>query len=162
VNTDKLIAQLGITKDLLLDFLVCFARFEYALKASRFLHQPRGVVEADWHCFMTHVEQLAEDELVAVIAAGATLLQHPPKKLVMTDTQPIWREVSRAGRSQIRFLLESVKRVRNNLFHGGKWVAPPEDPSRHQVLVQESVAVLGELLKVARLQRTRDAFFEPT
>jgi len=36
-----------------------------------------------------------------------------------------------------------VRRVRNNLFHGGKFLpVPPGDPDRDKLLVQHSLTVL--------------------
>lgn len=154
-DTNSLVESLQITRELALDFFVTFARFEYALKAAGFVHQPHGVAEADWDCFFTFLEQLPTAEIAPVIAAGKRLLDEPPKRLVLDGKDPSWREVRRGHQADIRFIFEAVKRARNNLFHGGKWITSPQRVDRNRIVVSDALNVLRALLDVPGAHRLR-------
>jgi hypothetical protein len=160
LSTDALVRALRVPSGLVLDFYVTFGRFEYALKAAGFVHHPRGVAEADWHSFVTFLEQLEPAARLPVVEAGQQLIAEPPKKLVLDGTDPPWKPVPRGRQSNIRFLLEGVKRARNNLFHGGKWVPNPERPERNGVVVTAALDVLHALLEVPGVIRLRQAYDE--
>ncbi len=161
LSTDSLVHALRMRPDLVLDFFVTFARFEYALVAVGFVTDRRGVAEADWGCFLTFVEYLDRADMEPGIQAGHRLLTKPPKKLVLDGQIARFREVRRTGQTDIRFLLEGVKRGRNNLFHGGKFLTGPQPVDRNETVVTDSLRVLRAVLEAPGMARLRQAYDEP-
>ena len=72
------------------------------------------------------------------------MIGDPPKRQILDDRGKL--EFSEAvAVTNVQELFGAVRRVRNNLFHGGKSGDP--DQSRNNVLILESIYVLGEILK---------------
>lgn len=129
------------------EFFLIFTRCEYALKASEYFLEARDHVKADWD---TLALELGAEFLDHVRRSGraTTLLDVPPKKQVVADGRLAWREVPPV-RSPVD-LFHAVRRVRNNLVHGGKAGYPDEDPAhneRGRVLISEARWVLLEALE---------------
>ena len=89
------------------------------------------------------------DTFFADIVANAiapTLRAEPPKRQIAVETEdgfaPEWE--TPAAPTTTKALLDAVKCVRNNLFHGGKHGTP--DGARDPVLIAEALEVLGEIL----------------
>src|SRR5260370_22556121 len=95
VDTATLTSALRVPAELALDFFVAFARFEYALVATGFVHDRHGVAEADWNCFLRFLEELDAVQIAPTIAAGQRLLARSPKKLVLDGQTPRFRAVHR-------------------------------------------------------------------
>ena len=124
-------------------FFATFARFEFALKDCKFLHvDKRGGVHADWDAF---AGQLPGDFFVSIVNSGKahTLISKPPKKQVVVgnslDFSPQRRPVNAVE------LFIAVRRVRNNLFHGGK-AGDPEGNQRNEALIAEAQWILEHAL----------------
>jgi len=117
-----------------------FARFEFSLKMAGFAYMRGDSVEIAWdrfansvpigRRFMAHVR----DNNVC-----PTILAYPPKP------DPI--EQGRYGFAEhvalpdsVQDVFGAVRRVRNNLFHGGKYF--DDDKTRNRLLVKEAIAVL--------------------
>lgn len=156
----SLIDALRVPPALLLDFFVTFARFEYALKATGFSRDRHGGAEADWDRFIESAERLDSQELTAILSVGQGLLDAPPKKLVWRAETLDWQEVTRVGQTEIRFLLEAVKRAKNNLFHGGKFLTNAEPGDRNKSVVGDALNVLNTLLNGPWPFPLRQAFDE--
>lgn len=160
-HTAKLIQELDIPASLLLDFFVTFARFEYALKACGYTRiRDNGIVEVDWGAFIAFLERVDPQEIEPVVDVGRDLLAKPPKRLVSRDDQVSWQDVSRSNETEIRFLLDGVKRARNNLFHGGKFLTSPTPKKRNAQVVEGALAVLEAVLNVPSALTLRRAFEE--
>jgi len=85
---------------------------------------------------------------VRVSGKVTTLLGKPPKKQVIKDGALGWEMMSAIRTANDLFL--AVRRVRNNLFHGGKYPIRPEpDMSRNQTLLREATRVLEIALDVS-------------
>jgi hypothetical protein len=135
--------------ELLLRFFMTFARFEYALKASGHVRAgENGAAKANWHAVEA---ALGTDDRTAVVAKAGVLLKDPPRRQVLTDGCFDWQTAGSAG-GEPQNLVTAVKRVRNNLFHGGKFTSVPAYLSPRQVeLVTCAGAVLDELLRLPAL-----------
>lgn len=109
-------------RDLLCDFLFTFARFEQALKAADF-HQGDGRAEPDWMSFaeLDQVREEFEDPDSPVAQDIAFLLDDPPRRQVVHDDNLSWDVAPVNQNLDSKTALEYVKRVRHNLFHGGKF-----------------------------------------
>jgi hypothetical protein len=144
--------HLHMAPELACQFFAVFSRMEYALKATpRYARDLTSRVEADWDLFARDIQAAflaKEDQTVG--EARSYLLKSPPKKQVLrngaldfidTPFDPAQGEVER--------LLILVRRVRNNLFHGGKHYPQGEqEAGRNALLVGHSLTVLEHCLAV--------------
>lgn len=135
-----------------------FSRFEYALKATG--HHPRdGDANPDWDDFARKIdgafrERVGQDANLK--AAVDFLMLHPPKKQRVVNEQLLWSVVP-AGRGNFtEDLLVYVRRVRNNLFHGGKFSRGWLDPGRSETLIRHSLTILDACLVLS--DRVRAAY----
>ena len=121
-----------------------FSRVEYALKASGY-NTGDGDATANWTMFAKEpaVEALvAAPQDPAMQAAIAFIFGAPPKKQVVENGLLAWKVVEPATNSQADRLLIYVRRVRNNLFHGGKFNGHWFEPERSRPLLEHSLVVL--------------------
>ena len=141
---------------LAIEVFIEFARFEYCLKASGFLKKLDGPIkgaEPDWDEFANEPEIKA---LFNKIKKGPEasdckmryLLNNPPKQQIATDNKLDWEEPNKIKSSQDYF--GAVRRVRNNLFHGGKFNGDFFEPQRSVELLEAVLCVL----KAAREHHT--------
>ena len=144
---------------IVLEFFCAFARFEYALKRStKFLTggKERRRAEPDWKTFAREIgaayPSLDGEDFKQ---ARAYILGKPPKVQIVVNNELDWDpSVRRADQTEISVLLECVKTMRNNLFHGGKFPGLLVDGSERdpQLLVSgavvlRSVATLDEKVR---------------
>ena len=111
------------------EFFAVFARFEYAMKATRYCRGDRyGNAVPDWHSLKENLGGvISETGDEATDKAIAYLVHEPPLVQKVVDERP--------------------ERVRNNLFHGGKHT-PHSPPERDAKLVQTARAILEVCLLV--------------
>lgn len=70
------------------------------------------------------------------------LIDAPPKKQTVEGKKPIWEDKG-APVTDTKSLFKAVRRVRNNLFHGGKYPnGPVREPSRDDKLIAACLLVL--------------------
>lgn len=127
-------------------FFRMFARAEYALKAAGFLTNLNGRAEANWTAFAATIDPsfpAAEASDTALAKAVAYLLNHPPKKQMAKNGHLVWRDSKPQSESRTDLILLYVRRVRNNLFHGGKFSHEWIDPGRSSQLIQAALAVIA-------------------
>lgn len=121
-------------------FIATFLRFEFALKEAGFC-QPNGAAEVDW----PKVANELDEEFLETIRAekvADTLINHPPKKQIVQNNILEWKDIEPVQNTQ--GLLESVRRTRNNLLHGGKSYEPNNE--RDRTLIAEAQAVTERVL----------------
>ena len=94
-----------------------FARIEYALKASGFHEGGEGGVRANWDSFAISVDGCIENSPASKEAAEY-LTKNPPKKQILENGSLAWKIVPECL-NRTQNILHCVRRVRNNLFHGG-------------------------------------------
>ncbi len=78
---------------------------------------------------------------------------HPPYKQVLRNGYLHWESAPPVGATEIEKVLLLVRRVRNNLFHGGKYNAQShEETARNEELLCQGIRILkaaiSELPKV--------------
>jgi hypothetical protein len=131
-------ALLGELPKAATSFFVIFSRFEYTLKRAGYLRGNKA--EPNWNRL---AGELGQDFLTRVRVSGeaTTLLEEPPKKQVVRDGLLAWKTMPPIENANDLFL--AVSRVRNNLFHGGKYGSGPVPAiSRDERLLREATRVL--------------------
>ncbi|OKH53896.1 hypothetical protein NIES2101_09090 [Calothrix sp. HK-06] len=77
------------------------------------------------------------------------LIKNPSKKQILSGDALSWSQTPSWTQEEplLKCLLTMIRRVRNNLFHGGKFPgAPVKDPTRDQLLLEYSICILVECL----------------
>ena len=140
---------LNFPRELTLEFLLTFARFEFALKKAGYAQGDNSKVSPDWDTFANDVARIGAAALAPVLNACQYLQEHPPRKQVLQNGALRW--VARQGTtgSAIGDVLLSVRTVRNNVFHGGKFPdGMVTDPLRDEQLIRDCLVVLKGLLEL--------------
>lgn len=133
-----------------------FARCEYALKAAGY-RSGRNEVKADWRAFSGALGNLFDRPADPALAAAVDyLLAHPPRKQVIRDDQLAWDDTPPDSESRADLVLAYVRRVRNNLFHGGKFNGHWFAPERSADLLTHSLCILRHAIEAH--PQVRDAY----
>lgn len=117
-----------------------FARFEFALKMAGYASMSGRLVKIHWRDFAVS-QQVGPAFLAELQAAGICplMLTDPPKAERIIDGVYSFDDQT-ANPSNVGELFEMVRRVRNNLFHGGKYF--DDDMERSRLLVEEAIEIL--------------------
>jgi len=123
-----------------------FTRIEYSLKQAGYSRIARnGTIEADWDKFSKSTSKdFKEDNFPRYLEAKEYLLNDPPRRQIRTDDGIIDFEriaAPLAGNSDLEKLINATKRVRNNLYHGGKMSFKGEF-RRNEILIKHCHEVL--------------------
>ena len=133
--------------ELVFRFFYKFSRFEYSLKANNFCKADgnKCKASADWIKF----RETYENEY-ALSDAATGLLQSPPKLQVYINTKlEFVDERHDHDDSDLRKVIRSIQRIRNNLFHGGKHGSADEGSrSRNKYLLTAGCTILDELSRI--------------
>ncbi len=144
--------NLAITPEghrLIQDFFICFSRFECALKAAGFIDGGANRAWPNWDTFVASIEPTfvkgASPELRNAVDY---ILLNPPRIQTLQGGQLVWQNrVFEANEPEICKLGKSIRDIRNNLFHGGKFHGKFEDEvSRNSRLLSYSLIVLDNWL----------------
>ena len=119
-------------------------RFEYALKEIEYGKVGKsGEVEVNWDAFANEGLKAEFLKRIRENAIAPTLLAKPPSRQILLGKTLDWGDC--APPSSVQELLGAVRRVRNNLVHGGK--SGDKDFDRNDRLVAEAIEVLIEALR---------------
>ncbi|MGF1767070.1 hypothetical protein L4D06_06755 [Enterovibrio makurazakiensis] len=138
------------------DFFKLFSRIEYSLKAASF-HSGDGKANPNWTSFAQDIDakfQAVNDKNLEV--CKQYILDNPPKKQVIEQGKIKWSDTAPTPVNDTDLLLLYVRRVRNNLFHGGKFNGNWFAPERSQELLNSSIVVLQYAL--ASNEQVKEAF----
>jgi hypothetical protein len=109
-------------------FFKMFARFEYALKAAGF-HRGDGEAKPNWDDFAKIVNDIFDNTQNKLLKESITYMLHtPPKIQYLRNGLLEWQDRPVKGDTAHKLLLY-IRRVRNNLFHGGKFTDSGLPPS---------------------------------
>lgn len=116
--------HLHMPAELACEFLAVFSRMEYALKATGYASPNEGKVIATWDKFANEIDeafgQVVDEELTIAVDY---LLNDPPRKQVMKNGALAFEDrVVDGQQRRAQQALLMVRTVRNNLFHGGKYL----------------------------------------
>ena len=155
------ILETNLNRELLLEFFLSFARFEYALKATGFfVRHPENALsppkaEPDWPSFAASLRNTFDPRKNAAIeTAWSYLSESPPNRQVIVNGALAWETPLRGTDSEVEYVLRVVRSVRNNLFHGGKHsIEVHETTERTETLLRSCLAVLNECLALSPTQQ---------
>lgn len=127
-------------------------RFEFALKDTGYAAPIRQqAAEVQWDRYANEKLGATFWEKIEGAKSAEALIQTTPKRqIVNQDGNLDWKEAGAV--SSVQELIGVVKRVRNNLFHGGKSGDP--DVERNAVLYTASLYVIDQILKEDEIVRT--------
>src|SRR5260370_10423921 len=102
-------------------FFVVFSRFEYALKRSSTYLRAIPKAEADWDKFAAALgegffKEVREGKVAQI------LVDYPPWKQVAKEGKLDWEKPPAI--TSVNELFLAIRRVRNNIVHGGKFPDP--------------------------------------
>lgn len=129
-------------RELAFKFFVIFSMFEHALKNTQFKKvSQNGTVEPDWDAFAQAINgQFNPNASPELNTAVNYFMNHPVKKQVFTNNQLTFIVTPRDQNiSDAEWLSLLIRRVRNNLFHGGK---VNYDRHRDTLLIQFAIVIL--------------------
>jgi len=145
-----------------LNFFLLFARFEYALKQAGFLKKKRRA-EPNWHSFSDGINVYLpsrKNNYNEFRNAIDYLNSCPPKIQIVKErnrTKVLDWECSKPQGNEARVLTEYIKRVRNNLFHGGKI---PFNAERDIPLINHATTVLKHMLELESASKVKKCYYE--
>lgn len=144
--------------EIVFEFMLAFSRFEYSLKRAKFLKK-QETAEVDWNAVKNEFENNASKETKnKILSSDAYIWVNPPKKQIVENSALSWKQAQKRSGS-IREAIEALQRIRNNLFHGGKWPSGPEySPERDLKLISCGLQILYDLVDIDA--DVRNFFFE--
>ncbi len=149
---DRLLAplqRLRLEEDLAVSFFFAFSRFEFALKQVGCLRfeTPGSDALPDWPKFGKRIEAQYDPKRNPNLSEAVNyLLRRAPKKQVVHPGPTLGWKDTPVGREDIGWVLTLVARVRNNLFHGGKYTGSPNELAHDTRLLQNSLIILDACL----------------
>lgn len=138
---------------LVFNFFYIFSRFEFALKATGFLYGDNSSVSAGWDKFAESIDRkykLVQITSVQFHRSAKYLFDHPPQKQIKNKSNKLdWKEAGLVSSYDFKNLLLLVRRIRNNLFHGGKFISGSiKGSERDKFLIECSLIILKECLEL--------------
>lgn len=124
--------------------LMCImTRFEYALKEIGYGKSGNNeAAEASWDEFANKELKAVFFEKIKDKSIAPNILLKPPSRQILRDRSLDWAETAKPN--DIQSLIGAVRRVRNNLVHGGK--SGDKDSDRNNHLVAEAIEILKHAL----------------
>jgi len=141
-----------VSKNLLFDFFLSFSKFEFALKTAGFATGNEKKVSPDWVSFAASLKNTFDKTQNKNLTDSIDyFLNNPPWKQVLINGAMHWdASVPNNGISEIEKVLLLIRRVRNNLFHGGKFNFDiHKDKERTITLLKSSLVILNACLPLA-------------
>ncbi|MDR3370394.1 hypothetical protein [Rhodoferax sp.] len=131
--------------ELAFEFFREFSRCEYCLKVVGLREANRKDPTADWGAFANGVRAVLETPgSTELKVAIRYFVEHPPKKQIAgSDGLLDWKDVLPDHKHQAELILRLVCRVRNNLFHGGKFNGHWFEPQRSDDLLRHALVILA-------------------
>ncbi len=137
-----------INRCLVFKFFCVLSRMEFALKVTGYVI--KNTVKPDWGKFAGEIKNSFNPKINENLSAACHYyFDYPPKKQVFSNETLGWECQSPTGQSDIENLILLVRRVRNNLFHGGKYNSPNNDENaRNEELLRHGICILEESMNL--------------
>ena len=140
---------------LIYKFFWLFSRFEYALKIVGFCNK-NGDAQPDWNAFAKSIkDDFVKDSNKELAKSVDYILSQPPNKQIVKDGELQWSEDLPNNIPELNLLFVLVRRVRNNLFHGGKYKGRYlAEPERSEQLIIACISILEHCLELSHDVKT--------
>ena len=130
----------GLDKDLVLAFFSSFSYLECCLKKCGYAKNSQSRIEIYW-------DRFCEEHKMVFTGLDSKMITYfekkSPQKQIISDCGELaWTDDAYSGEFNFERLLVLVRRVRNNLFHGGKYNIPVEELARNDDLLRYSLSVV--------------------
>lgn len=143
-------------RNLAVTFFYDFARFECALKAAGYysLSQAYGdeISAANWEKFANEVSEEFDQLLAtdgALFESVEYLINEPPRMQIVDSGKKLgWKDRPETSGSKARKCSIYIRRVRNNLFHGGKFDDAWIPPDRNEKTITHALKVMDAFLSL--------------
>ena len=145
----KLNIQIPNGEPIIFDFFITFARFECALKnTTRFLRPERA--EPNWDVYSEFISNSFNPDFSPEIRTAVDfIMNEPPRKQIIRNNQLDWDLcIVDNNASLTRKLCVYIRRVRNNMLHGGKFNGNYNPESRNYRLITNSTLILNNWLEL--------------
>lgn len=149
---DPALVHLPVSRELALEFLAVFSRFEFALKVTTFRQPGEGEAKANWIGFANEVAGTFNPNRTPELAdAFAYVVGQPLRRFAVVNGALDWYPFNVPARiSDAERVVRVVGQIRNNLFHGGKFARDPQvNAERDTKLLAGSLVLLRELRQLA-------------
>lgn len=138
-------------------FFLAFMRFEFLLKYRGHIDE-NGIV--NWGRFTTQnkddYDRWFDDNKNETLSSAIDLLnKQPPKKLIFESRKFVWKTPQNTFKRQLEILVSHIKIIRNNLFHGNKFIGA--DNGRNKELLEASLVIIDSFV---RYLNEENAFIE--
>jgi hypothetical protein len=153
--------NITVKPELLFSFFHNFARFEYALKKAGFAKGfgddlGGGIKSAspDWDRYANYIKNNFDKHENKILKEAVDYIwENPPGQEVVTPAGELLFKTPNYDFNtfDLNVLLVFVRRVRNNLFHGGKYgnIVIDKNTERTEKLLKESLVILDACLKLS-------------
>lgn len=131
--------DLAVPPDLVTQFLAVFSRCEYAMKATGYRRDDRGIAAPAWRKIQGDAKAWLNVESGGELHAAIELLRSKPPKIETFAAG--WQPEPFKQADPIAQAIEAATRVRHNLFHGGKH-HQEEEAGRDAGLVRAALTLL--------------------
>ena len=131
-----------LNKPYVIEFFIKYARFEYALKMAGFYKKVDSdsffIKKVDLDRFLFEIDESKLSE--ALKPFYDYLMEHPVKKL--KNDLRFHDGTFDNGMTNIRKFAENIVRIRNNLFHGNKFIEFLPGENRDEYLIKNAILVI--------------------
>ena len=141
-------ANIPNCKELMYDFFITFSRFESALQnTGRFIIAERG--EANWDLFAASIKDKFNPKKSSQVADAVDyIINNPPMKIAEKNGKLVWEQSVRGKKEPIAYCLNIyIRRIRNNVLHGGKFKGKYTPESRNFQLITHALIILNDWLE---------------
>ncbi|RWY88655.1 hypothetical protein EHI44_11435 [Rhizobium leguminosarum] len=150
---ESAIGNLHIRENEAFAFFAVYARYEYAAKVCRFVHQGSGLRDLSINPQL--VADNIREEFTRQVEKTPELREcvdyysrNPPKKQVWDGNNAAWSTPDYQGADNIKKLLLQLAQARNNLFHGGKgWKPDVSEIDRDNDLIRHGLTILEAIIR---------------
>ncbi|WP_075343150.1 hypothetical protein [Tenacibaculum agarivorans] len=144
-------------------FFLVFSRFEYALKKTDdFLIERHGAASANWDAYADSINEdfcnlinqeldgfgFNHEKIVKLKEAVDFFVMEPPRKQEVEGGVLVYRDRVREDDSLTRKICVYIRRVRNNVMHGGKYIGSNAIGSRNYKLLDLSLYLMDCFLEL--------------
>lgn len=140
-------------KETIANFFIIFSFFEFGIKELGLTETNKNYPSPDWKAYVDKIiDKFDPNESPELAEAIGYMKENPPKKQVFKNDGSMTYDVSyfkNKNNINLQVLIQMIKTVRNNFFHGGKVKDFIKyDYERNINLFKNSLVILNTCLKL--------------